>query len=249
MPSTSEPFHIFVYNLWADYHMRPVHQRARARTFLHYRDGLIKMSDGGMSGHCPRRAGRWVSGKTWRHGDTFELLGSKSIKVCSLTAQVAWTLDCSEKRAPEPAGNKHGGQTCAISFDSTRSTTVALPARRGHRYVRQLTVGQTPGSDSVPEHSVHPASVWLHRLPPRPGSRWPVDERMEPHLHSTRGVRLQLPGVEPQRRPGELHRGGAERHAHRRRRGVVQPVQLSVCAGNVQLQEESAGTRQSVHSR
>ncbi len=37
----------------------------------------------------PRRAGRWVSGETWRHGDTFELPGSKSIKVCILTAQVA----------------------------------------------------------------------------------------------------------------------------------------------------------------
>lgn len=46
----------------------------------------------------PKTSGRWDAGSAWRHRDTFELLGSKSIKVCSPAAQVsqaqwAWTLD------------------------------------------------------------------------------------------------------------------------------------------------------------
>lgn len=116
-----------------------------------------------------------------------------------------------------------------------------------HRHVPQLTVCQTPGSDTVTEQSVHSASVWLHRLSSRPGSRWPVD--MELHLLSAGRVSVQLPGVKPKRRAGELHLGGAERHAHRHRRGVVHPLQLYLCTGNLQLQEETTWTHQTIFFR
>lgn len=119
---------------------------------------------------------------------------------------------------------------------------VTLPV--GHRYVSQLTVDQTPGS-TVTEQSVHPASVWLHRL----SSRRPVDKCLEPRLRSPGGVSAQLPGVKPHHGAARLHLPGAERHAHRRWRGVVQPQQLYLGSGPLLLQEETTWIHQTVRFR
>lgn len=126
---------------------------------------------------------------------------------------------------------------------------VTLPVGRGHRYVPQLTVGQTPGSDTATEQSVLSTSVWLHKLPSRHGSRWPVDKCLELRLRSPGGVSVQLPGVKPQRRAGQFLHPGAEQHAHRRWRGIVHPVQLHLRTGSLQLQEETKWIHQTFRFR
>lgn len=106
----------------------------------------------------------------------------------------------------------------------------------GRRYVPQLTAGQTPGSDTDTEQSVHSAYLWFHRL----SSRRPVDQCVEQRIRFPGGVSVQLHGVKPQRRSSKLHLPGAEWHAHRRWRSVVHPLQLYLRPGPLWLQKTSA---------
>lgn len=178
----------------------------------------------------------------WRHGGTFELLGSKSIKVCKVSAQGTWTLDWSERWVFWECWETWHDPSYLISVQCHILRT--CPDQDAGNV--QLPACQTPGSGAGGELSVHPRPVWaVQRLPSLPGHRGSVHMCLELRLHSPGGVSVRVRNwVKPQRGTGEFLLGGPELHAHSRWRGVVLHVRPGVRPGPLHLQEETPGKHQ-----